>query len=771
MDGSDGAKVPPVIQVGVPAGLGVQVGDHNAQQNKFIRASIETQYVGTQVVQVPPAPPIGQVVAGNVPQEPPAFQLRMDLLDVLRAAGPGVSVVRAVTGMRGVGKTQVAAAYARTCIDAGWRLVAWINAGDMAKVLDGLAVVAERLRIGEDGASLVALGELVRDRLAAGGEYCLVVFDNVTDLAELRRFLPAAGKSQIVITSTSTEAAKFGVPTPVDVFAADEALAFLAERTRRDDSDGARELAEELGHLPLALAQAGAVIAAQHLTYQVYLDRLRSLSVRDYLIPVDGEPYPRGVAEVILLSMDAVAEADRTGLCSDLVDVISLLSTTGVSRELLYAAGPAGVFSRLGPISRGAIDEAVGRLAGASLLTFSGDDSAVSAHRLVMRVARERRAHDGSLASLAARTCKLLEAVALSLGLLWQHRAAARDLVLHVAALDEHLSPHLYEDDAALTKSLLALRLWALRSLRDLGDSDIQAIEFGESLVSDSERVLGDAHPDTLTSRNSLASAYRAAGRLDEAIAVHEQTLADRERVLGAEHPDTLASRNDLAVAYKAANRLDEAIALHEQNLADSERVLGAEHQDTLVSRSSLASAYGAAGRSGEAIALHERTLADRERVLGDGHPHTLTSRNNLAYAYHNAGRLDEAIAVHERTLADCERLLGRYHSSTLRSRCNLAYNYHSAGRLDEAIALYERMISDHARVLGEAHRDTLLLYSNLAAAYREAGRAEEAIPLYERALAGLERALGSDHPSTIRVRDNLAAARREATGRADHDK
>ena len=346
----------------------------------------------------------------------------------------------------------------------------------------------------------------------------------------------------------------------------------------------------------------------------------------------------------------------------------------------------------------------------------------MSAHRLVMRVIRENLAAGNALTAVCQAAARLLDGLAASLSERWhEDRAATRDLVEQIMALEE--SAARCPPDSDLDRRMIRLRWWAAVFLNKLGDSAAQAIMIGERLVADQERVLGPDHPDTLTSRDNLANAYRAAGRTDEAISLHEQALAARERVLGPDHPDTLNSRNNLAPAYQAAGRTgrrsactsrswppanaswarttptpwprattspsptrpraapDEAISLHEQALAARERVLGPDHPDTLNSRHNLAIAYQAAGRTEEAISLHEQTLAAHERVLGPDHPDTLPSRNNLALAYQAAGRPDEAISLHEQTLAARERVLGPDHPDTLTSRNNLANAYRAAGR------------------------------------------------------------------------------------------
>ena len=575
-----------------PAGLGQLVERSLRELAQARRAG-----GGSQGGPVPAA-----VVAGEIPQEPLGFQPRADLLAALDAPGPEsrVQVVHALTGMRGVGKTHLAAAYARAKLAQGWRLVAWVNAEDQAGVLAGLAELATSLGLAAGAGDAVAAGRAVRHRLEADGERSLLVFDNATDPGLLRPFLPAAGAARVIITSNYLPMAYLGVGVSVDVFTEAEALTFLAARTGQADAAGARALVQELGFLPLALAQAAAVIASQHLSYGTYLARLRRLPAADLLAAEEAGQYPRGVAAAVLLSLDTVRAGDQGGACAAVMDLVAVLSAAGVRRSLLHAAAQEGLADREGPVpalEQEMADRVLARLAGTSLLTFSLDGSSVSAHRLVMRVIRENLAADGALTAVCQEAARLLDGLADSLRERWhQDRAATRDLVEQIMALDESATRCPPSSD--LDRRMIRLRLWATLFLANLGDSTAQAIMLGERLVADQERVLGPDHPDTLTARNNLAVAYQDAGRLDEAAVLHEQALAARGRIQGADHPDTLQSRDNLALAYRAAGRLDEAISLHEQALAARERVLGPDHPNTLVSRHNLATAYWAAGRT-----------------------------------------------------------------------------------------------------------------------------------------------------------------------------
>jgi hypothetical protein len=187
----------------------------------------------------------------------------------------------------------------------------------------------------------------------------------------------------------------------------------------------------------------------------VYLARLRVHPVQNYLPSAKSDPYPGGVAEAIALSVDAVTASDLTGLCRDLLDIVSLLSTEGVSRRILYLGESAGVWAA----GEGECDEALARLAEASLLTFSGDGSVI-AHRLVMRVLRERAVHDNALAALGAKAARLLDACTHSLGEVWQHPAEARECVRHGVALADHLTALSAEAEPT---ALLSLRESARR--------------------------------------------------------------------------------------------------------------------------------------------------------------------------------------------------------------------------------------------------------------------------------------------------------------------
>jgi tetratricopeptide (TPR) repeat protein len=730
---------------------------------------------------------------GAIPIALRVAEPREDLLFQLRQVPRGslVTVLCAVTGLRGVGKSQIAAEYARERIDTGWTLVAWVDSEDSGQMLGQLVALAERLDLRRsDDEDVTTVAARLRDWLQARTEPGLLVFDNAVDPDVLAAHLPATGTTQVVITSTEQAFSAVGEVIHVPEFTPEQATDFLQRATGIEDQEGADALGDELGRLPLALAHAAALITEQHLDYPTYLKRLRDVPLTDYLIRPVGHPYPRGTVPAILLSLAAVERDDPTSPCRRVVDLLAVLAPTGIARDLLYqvingdeAVGPMddedrhlkfSAESQMRTVtdlpSTAQVDAAIGLLARASLVGLSEDGIRVISHRLVMRIVRERAQAEHRIALITDVAIRLINnCLAAVSETAWANRIAITELVSHATALWEHtrmpMSAEL-ETDEPLKSRLLSLRVRGLTYLQKIQDF-ARAISLGTELLITCQNTWGSDHPETLQTCNNLAYAYRATGRLDKAITLFELTVAARERVLGHAHADTLRSKSYLAGTYREAGRLDEAITLHEQTLTVREQVLGPDHPDTLQSTNDLAYAYRKAGRLNEAIMLFERTLEARQRVLGHSHPGTLQSRSNLASAYREAGRLDEAIALHEQTLTTREQVLGPDHPDTLRSRNNVAGGYREAGRMEEAIAMQEKTLAARERVLGHDHPDVLQSRSYLGVAYRSAGRLDEAIILHEQAMAAYTRVLGLNHPDTLRSCSNLAASYRKA-GRLD---
>ena len=586
-----------------------------------------------------------QVVVGDIPAQRAGFQPRPALLAQLNHASQGPSVVM-LTGTRGVGKTQLAAAYARARLAAGWRLIAWVSARDSESLLAGLAALAEATALPDGGSrpGLAEAGHALRRWLEADGSRCLLVFDDADDLELLRPFLPGAGAARVLITVARRPTAELGTRVRVELFSAEEALAFLEGRTSLTDEPGAAAVAAELTHLPLALDQAAAVINGQHLEYAAYLAKLRALSAEDYLVRKrdDEEPYPPGVAQAILLSLEAARAADPVGVRTAIMEVTAVLSPAAVRCDLLRTAGQAGILLGAGRrVAASLVDQALERLNERSLLDFSLDGQAVSVHCLVARAVRGGLARRGRLATACRAAASALEISAEAI-VGPQDRATIRGMLGQVTALLENAGPDLDDADEKLAEMLMRLRFLAFHHRIALGDSMPHAIAIGEPLIADLERALGPDHPDTLSARNSLAAACQAVGRAADAIPLFEHILVARQRILGPKHPDTLTSHDNLAATYQDAGRFAEAILLFKLTLAVREGLLGADHPSAVNSRGNLAAAYQAAGRGSEAIPLLEQTLTERERVPGAGHLDVQVERDDLATAQQKTDWVDE---------------------------------------------------------------------------------------------------------------------------------
>ena len=666
-------------------------------------------------------------------------------------------------GMRGSGKTQLAVAVAARCEEEGWPLVAWIHAASRKEIIAGLYELA--LRIGIDAPKNIPLEVIVRgllDRLrSVEAADRLFVFDNVENPDDLRSLIPeGAGVRTLVTTPRRLGWDRLGwLRVTVGAFDREQSISLLCEHTGDTHREAADRIADALGDVPVAITQAAATAQQGGYSLSGYLDRLSHHPLESRMSRLEGDAYPDAVGIALLVAYEQVLEQLRSKhpqqerIAVSLLGALSLLAASGVPTHwLLRLDGDSD-----------AVRDTLSVLKSASVIHESSDGEKTFIHWLQGHAYRETYLNDQKKLG-EARTCATSVLGGIDVDRLEnveQRRHETHHLIEQLLSVTSQDYSHSLFSEPRVSSKLAE----TLHDATGLGMSQL-ALCLTDS-VTRACNALGPDHTDTLASRNSLAGAYRDAGRLDKAITLYEQTLEDSVRVLGLDHPSTLASRFDLADAYRASGRLDKAIALYEQNLEDSIRVLGPDHPSTLTSRFNLAGAYRASGRLDEAITLYEQVFTGRSRVLGPNHRSTLTARDDLADTYWEAGRFDEAITLKKQILADAMRIMGPDSPGASTARNNLAATYRDAGRLDEAITLYQENLDDVTRIMGLDHSETLASRHCLARAYQDAGRLDEAIPLFEQNLEDRTRTLGLDHPETLASRHSLAGAYRDA-GRLD---
>ncbi|MYU32454.1 tetratricopeptide repeat protein, partial [Streptomyces sp. SID8358] len=108
-----------------------------------------------------------------------------------------------------------------------------------------------------------------------------------------------------------------------------------------------------------------------------------------------------------------------------------------------------------------------------------------------------------------------------------------------------------------------------------------------------------------------------ALGESAEARRMHEDTLARRRRVLGEDHPDTLVSFNSVAVILHSLRLYPEAVELLQDARARFLRVHGVHHPDTTQITRNLAASLRAMGRRHEAEQLMGRKASKGKRRFG----------------------------------------------------------------------------------------------------------------------------------------------------------
>ena len=412
-----------------------------------------------------------------------------------------------------------------------------------------------------------------------GEDWVLVIVDDVVDFAaQVKPFVPSDRRFKVLVTTRDRHLLPEDNCLFLDVLALPDALELLARLIGEDrlgrERQVAVDLVERLGRLPLAIELVGAFLKQRReWSLEKMRDRLteKGLGLRALTKVPGNSQAERGVAAAFAVSWEVLTDQEQR--------LAVLLGCFGTG------AIPWGVVQRCLPEEdeddlEEWREEGLVRL---SLLT-PVEEGCYGVHPLVREFFRGQRSHRDDGEALQQAFLNTLVAVAKTVPAIptLTDQARTRSALPHLEQA-AHCTDQITTDNGDY--------IWPITALARLAESQSlwpQAEHHYQAALQASETRLGADHPDTATSLNNLALLYESQGRYGEAEPLYKRSLKISEEQLGADHPHTASSLNNLAVLYFHQQRWSETEEKFHQALAILSKVLGDEHPHTQSAFNSL---------------------------------------------------------------------------------------------------------------------------------------------------------------------------------------
>ena len=594
----------------------------------------------------------------------PNFTGREGILKALRlvlTSGEPAAWKQAITGMGGVGKTQLTVEYIyRHKTD--YRVIWWVRSEEPATMAADYASLAVDLNLPEkESKDQKEIAKAVK-RWLEHNQGWLLIFDNAQDPGEIRNYLPLGGAGHVIITSRNPLWGSVAKLLPARVFERAESIAFLGKRTGQEDKKAADALADELGDLPLALEQAGAYIETTGISLTEYQELFQS---RRKELWVDESPppdYPDSIATTWSLAMGQVSQESQAA--ADLLNLCAFLAPDDISLELL-CGGAEHLPELLAAIAADklAMNRAIKALRQYSLIDTSGEF--LSVHRLVQAVVRDRFGEDER--NVWTETIVRLLSAAFpfdSYDVRTWHQCSR--LLPHALAAAAHAESQAVAPE--VTQHILNQTGIYLRGRAEFAEAKV----LFERALSLAEEAYDPDHPEVATIVNNFGSVLRDLGDLKGAKEHYERALKIDEEAYGPDHPNVARDVNNLGSVLRDLGDLQGAKELFKRALKIDEEAYGPEHPEVAAIVNNLGNVLRALGDLQGAKELFKRALKIDEEAYDPDHPHVATIVNNLGDVLQALGDLQGAKEHYELALGIFRKSLGEDHPSTATVRNNL---------------------------------------------------------------------------------------------------